>query len=73
MDAFIEYYENHHIPLICSLAPPPTVYKRRYLVRGEGIYSRRARDFGMNRAAKLQFSPRLAATDPTSSPFGLRC
>ena len=29
---FIDYYENKHVPLICSLAPVPTVYKCRYLV-----------------------------------------
>ena len=29
--AFIDYYENKHVPLICSLAPTPIVYKRRYL------------------------------------------
>jgi hypothetical protein len=29
---FIDYYESKHVPLICSLAPVPTVYKRRYLV-----------------------------------------
>ena len=28
---FINYYENKHVPLICSLAPVPSVYKRRYL------------------------------------------
>jgi hypothetical protein len=28
---FIDYYENQHVPLICSLAPVPTVYERRYL------------------------------------------
>jgi uncharacterized protein (TIGR02118 family) len=33
--AFIEYYENHHVPLISSLAPTPSVYKRNYLVRGD--------------------------------------
>lgn len=32
---FIDYYENHHVPLICSLAPPPPVYKRSYLQRGD--------------------------------------
>ena len=31
MQAFIDYYENKHVPLICSLAPNPIVYKRRYL------------------------------------------
>jgi EthD domain len=28
---FIDYYENHHVPLILSLAPAPAVYKRHYL------------------------------------------
>lgn len=35
--AFIEDYENHHVPLICSLAPTPIVYKRNYLVRGDEL------------------------------------
>ena len=30
--AFIDYYENKHVPLICSLAPTPVVYKRRYVL-----------------------------------------
>ncbi len=34
-DAFIDYYENHHIPLVLSLAPMPRVYKRNYVVRGD--------------------------------------
>src|SRR6266508_2963994 len=34
---FIEYYENIHVPLICRLAPPPLVYKRRYLRRDEEL------------------------------------
>jgi hypothetical protein len=37
MQAFIDYYENKHVPLICSLAPIPLVYNRRYLVRGEEL------------------------------------
>ena len=32
MREFIDYYESKHVPLICSLAPVPTIYKRRYLV-----------------------------------------
>jgi uncharacterized protein (TIGR02118 family) len=32
MREFIEYYESKHVPLICSLAPVPTIYKRRYMV-----------------------------------------
>ncbi len=33
--AFIDYYEDHHVPLVLSLAAPPAVYKRNYLVRGD--------------------------------------
>jgi hypothetical protein len=35
--AFIDYYENHHVPLISSLAPTPIVYKRNYLMRGDEL------------------------------------
>jgi EthD domain len=35
--AFIEYCENHHVPLICSMAPTPIVYKRNYLMRGDEL------------------------------------
>ena len=34
-EAFIEYYESNHVPLVLSLASTPTVYKRNYLVRGD--------------------------------------
>ena len=34
-EAFIDYYENHHVPLVLSLAPLPTVYKRNYIRRGD--------------------------------------
>jgi hypothetical protein len=37
MREFIDYYESKHVPLICSLAPTPSVYKRRYIVRGEEL------------------------------------
>jgi EthD domain len=33
--AFIDHYENNHVPLVLSLAPTPTVYKRNYLIRGD--------------------------------------
>ena len=32
MREFIDYYESKHVPLICSLAPVPPIYKRRYLI-----------------------------------------
>lgn len=34
-EAFKDYYENHHVPLVLSLAPLPKVYKRNYIVRGD--------------------------------------
>jgi EthD domain-containing protein len=34
---FADYYENHHVPLILRLAPPPIVYKRHYLQRGDAV------------------------------------
>jgi hypothetical protein len=37
IDEFVDYYENHHVPLILSLAPPPDVYKRHYLQRGDAL------------------------------------
>jgi hypothetical protein len=36
--AFIDYYEKTHVPLICGLAPTPIapiVYKRNFLRRGD--------------------------------------
>ena|SRR2546426_420259 len=33
--AFIDYYENNHVPLVLSLAPTPTVYKRNYLLQDD--------------------------------------
>jgi hypothetical protein len=35
--AFIEYYEQHHVPLIRSLAPTPIGYRRNYLLRGDEL------------------------------------
>jgi uncharacterized protein (TIGR02118 family) len=34
---FVEYYENHHVPLILSLQPVPIVYKRHYLQHGDEV------------------------------------
>lgn len=31
-DAFIDYYENRHVPLILSMAPSPPIYRRNYVV-----------------------------------------
>lgn len=37
LEEFVDYYENHHVPLILSLAPPPAVYKRHYVQRGDQL------------------------------------
>jgi len=34
-EAYADYYENHHVPLVLSHAPLPKVYRRNYLVRGD--------------------------------------
>jgi EthD domain len=34
-EEFVDYYENHHVPLILSLTAPPPVYKRHYVRRGD--------------------------------------
>jgi len=34
-EEFIDYYENHHVPLVLSLASMPRVYKRNYVVRAK--------------------------------------
>jgi hypothetical protein len=34
---FIDYYENHHVPIILSVLPNPDVYKRHYVQRGDAI------------------------------------
>ena len=36
-DEFVDYYENHHVPLILSLAPAPVVYKRHYVCHGDDL------------------------------------
>ena len=34
-EEFMNYYENHHVPLILSLTHTPLVYKRNYLKHGD--------------------------------------
>ena len=36
MQDFIDYYENKHVPLICTLAPISSLYKRN-IVRGDEL------------------------------------
>jgi hypothetical protein len=52
---FIDYYENHHVPLVLSLAPAPPVYKRNYVVRGAiGVDEERFLDRSRTRACVIE-------------------
>ena len=57
--AFIDYYENHHVPLICSLAPTPIVYKRNYLLRGDEL-NKEEQAIGFDVVTELVFADRAA-------------
>ena len=58
--AFVDYYENHHVPLILKLATPPLVYKRHY--RGEALTRNRGPvDFDV--VTELGFPDRAAYVD----------
>ena len=59
MQDFTDYCENKPVPLICSLAPTPSFYKRRYIVRGEELTKERgAVDF--DAMTELEFPDRTA-------------
>ena len=58
-EAFINHYENNHVPLICGLAPTPIVYKRNYLVRGDEI-NREDDGIDLDVVTELIFSDRDA-------------
>jgi uncharacterized protein (TIGR02118 family) len=57
--AFIDYYEDHHVPLVLSLAPRPNVYKRNYLVRGDEL-NREDDSVGFDVVTELVFPDRAA-------------
>ena len=56
---FTDYYENHHVPFICSLAEPPRVYKRNYVVRGYDL-NREDAAIGFDVVTELVFDDRKA-------------
>ena len=58
--AFADYYENHHVPLILKLAPPPLVYIRRY--RGEAL-TRDGGDVDFDVVTELGFADRSGYVD----------
>jgi hypothetical protein len=64
-EEFIGYYENQHVPLILSLAPPPVVYKWHYLPAPDRVRTERVRTEG----ASSDPSPRAStsATDIESA------
>ena len=55
--AFIDYYENNHVPLVLSLAATPTVYKRNYLVRDDE-FNREADGIDFDVVTELVFADR---------------
>jgi uncharacterized protein (TIGR02118 family) len=55
--AFIDHYENHHVPLVLSLAPAPLVYKRNYLARGDE-FNREGDSIDFDVVTELVFSDR---------------
>ena len=57
--AFIEYYEKNHVPLVLSLAPTPTVYKRNYIVRGDE-FNREDAAIDFDVVTELVFTDRAA-------------
>jgi uncharacterized protein (TIGR02118 family) len=58
-EAFIDYYENHHVPLVLSLAPTPAIYKRNYLIRGDE-FNREADAIDFDVITELAFPDRAA-------------
>jgi hypothetical protein len=58
--AFRDYYENRHIPLICSLVAPPLVYKRNYLQRGDEFCLDGGKAIGFDVVTELVFASRDA-------------
>ena len=57
--AFIDYYEKNHVPLICRLAFTPNVYKRNYLSRGDEL-NREDNAIGFDVVTELVFPDRAA-------------
>ncbi|MEW1645116.1 EthD domain-containing protein [Streptomyces sp. NPDC091219] len=55
-DEFVDHYENHHVPLILSLAPAPTAYSRTYLPAPE----ERGAEADFDVMTRLQFEDKAA-------------
>jgi uncharacterized protein (TIGR02118 family) len=60
--AFIDYYENNHVPLVLSFAPAPTVYKRNYLMRDDE-FNREGDTIDFDVVTELVFPDRAAFVD----------
>jgi hypothetical protein len=56
-DAFIDHYENSHVPLVLSLTSTPTVYKRNYILRGDE-FNREAETIDFDVITELVFPNR---------------
>jgi uncharacterized protein (TIGR02118 family) len=60
--AFIDHYENNHVPLVLSLASTPIVYKRNYLVRGDE-FNREEDTIDFDVITELVFADRAGFTE----------
>jgi hypothetical protein len=60
--AFIDHYENQHVPLVLSLAPAPLIYKRNYVVRGDE-FNREDDAIDFDVVTELVFSDRIRSVD----------
>jgi hypothetical protein len=61
----IDYYETHHVPLILSLAPAPTTYRRNYVMKDPDANG--ADDFDI--VTELVFPDRVAYQNWVSTMY----
>jgi uncharacterized protein (TIGR02118 family) len=59
---FIDYYENHHVPLVLRLATAPPVYKRNYVLRGDEL-NRQDDAIDFDVVTEIVFADRAAFDD----------
>lgn len=55
LEQFQDYYENHHVPLILSLAPTPLIYRRRYLIQADEV-TKSGNDVGYDVTTEVGFA-----------------
>lgn len=61
--AFIDYYETHHAPLILSLFPTITGYRRNYADFGSAFVNPNAAPFDFDVVTEISFRDRAGYDD----------